>query len=435
MESPMSDSLFEQAFDEVARAIEAGQADLPESLKDGGPLQRLRHPDRVIRFTVRWMDDAGGIRHTPAWRVQYCNLLGPYKGGLRFAKDVSEDTLLFLAFEQCLKNALTGLPLGGGKGGAQFRVSDHSEHEVLRFCQSFMDEYARHGGEDVDIPAGDIGTGSREIGWLYGRYTKLTGRHVGSLTGKPEALGGIPGRTEATGYGAVQFARLMLEGIGAGLEDARVAISGAGNVALHAAERALADGATVLSLSNSEGTATFGSGGLTQDGLQEIKRAHDGGGRLEELGGEVDGLEFSEGGSPWELECDLAMPCATQNELQAEDAEKLVRSGVKAVVEGANMPCTHEAVEVLHGGGSLVGPGKAANAGGVVVSGFEMIQNSTRDPWSRERVLGRLDDAMGDIHRRCAEKGSGGERIDYVRGANLAGYERLGRAIVAAGPN
>lgn len=429
----MSSSLFEQAFREVARAVESS-----DSICDAlGPwreaLERLKSPDRVLHFTVRWTDDGGEARHTPAWRVQHCNVLGPYKGGLRFSPDVNEDTLRFLAFEQSLKNALTGLPLGGGKGGAEFETSDHSEAEVRRFCQAFMDEYARYGGEDSDVPAGDIGTGAREIGWLFGRYAKLTGRHEGALTGKPEVLGGIPGRIEATGYGVVRFAQLVLEERERPMKGSSVAISGAGNVALHAAERALSEGARVESLSNSRGTARFVDGGLDRERLEELQRARSEGTRLEDIADDADWIEFQEGEKPWAIECDLALPCATQNELDEEDAEQLVRGDTLAVVEGANMPCTDGASEVLREGGVLVAPGKAANAGGVVVSGFEMIQNATRDPWGKQDVLERLDEEMAGIHARCLERAREGDRLDYVRGANLASFERLGKAIVAAG--
>ncbi len=367
--------------------------------------------------------------------MQYCNAIGPYKGGLRFAPNVCEDEFLFLALEQCLKNALTGLPLGGGKGGARFRTSDHSRHEVLRFCQAFMDEYVRHGGADVDVPAGDIGVGSREIGWLYGRWAKLTGRHVGMLTGKPEELGGIPGRVEATGYGTVRFAMRMLERLDRQIDGLRVTVSGAGNVALYAAERAILEGARVLSLSNSKGTARFGDGGLTREQLDEIKEATAEGTRLEAFAQDRSWLEFAEGTTPWSIECDVALPCATQNELDEPDARLLAAGGTVVVAEGANMPSTAAAVAAMKESGVVLGPGKAANAGGVAVSGFEMIQNATRDPWTRKEVLERLDEVMDEIHERCVQHSGNGKRPDYVRGANVASFYRLGRAIVATGPN
>lgn len=429
----MSDSLFEQAFDEVCHDI-ASHDGFPESFTRWRVIDRLRDPDRVISFTVRWVADDGTVQHTPAWRVQHCNVLGPYKGGLRFAPDVNEDTLRFLAFEQCLKNALTGLPLGGGKGGARFRTRDHSETEVMSFCQAFADEYVRYGGEDTDVPAGDIGTGEREIGWIFGRLAKLTGRHTGTVTGKPTALGGIAGRSEATGYGAVIFAKLMCERHDIGFEGRRVAISGAGNVALHAAERCVEEGAKVLTLSNSTGTARFNDG-LSKAHVDEIKRCTHSGERLEDMAGNVDWMSFDEGATPWDSEADIAMPCATQNELDTNAAELLISRGLKVVSEGANMPCTSGATAALREAGVLVGPGKAANAGGVAVSGFEMIQNATHNPWSRKRVLDGLDQVMREIHERCVAHGGGGERVDYIRGANLAGYERLAKGIVAAGPN
>lgn len=426
-------SLFHQAFDEVRRDVERVRDRLPASFERWGVLERLRHPDRVIRFTVRWIDDAGQVQHTPAWRVQHCNVLGPYKGGLRFTPNVQEDELRFLAFEQCLKNALTGLPLGGGKGGARFRTTDHSDCEVMRFCQAFMDEYVRYGGADVDVPAGDIGTGPREIGWLYGRFAKLSGKHTGTLTGKPEALGGVPGRVEATGYGAVKFAELVLADAGRDLGGLAVAVSGAGNVALHTAERALREGARVLSLSDSKGCATFPDG-LSSDLLAAVKDGRAAGRRLREIASEHDGMQYDAGKTPWDLRCDLAMPCATQNELDGDAARALIDHGVVAVVEGANMPCTEEAIAAFREARIPLGPGKAANAGGVAVSGFEMIQNATRDPWSRERVLSRLDDVMTEIHAQCLAW-TDRDAPDYVIGANLAGFHRLGEAIVAAGPN
>lgn len=430
----MSTSLFRQAFDEVVEAVEAHD-DWPEGFERWRVLERLRQPDRVIQFTVRWLDDEGQVQATPAWRVQHCNVLGPYKGGLRFADDVEEDTLRFLAFEQCLKNALTGLPLGGGKGGARFTPRAHSDAEVLRFCQAFMDEYVRYGGDDADVPAGDIGTGPREIGWLFGRYAKLTGKHTGMITGKPPELGGIPGRVEATGYGVVRFAQLACERHDFALDGARIAISGAGNVALHAAERALREGARVLTLSHSKGTARFGEDGLEPEQLDPIKRRLADGDSLADAIADIDSASYEADAKPWSVACDIAMPCATQNELDEDDARALVEGGVKLVVEGANMPCTTAAHGVLAEAEACVAPGKAANAGGVVVSGFEMSQNATRAPWTREHTLECLDEVMDRIHARCVEMGETDGRVDYVRGANLAGFARLGRAIVAAGPN
>jgi len=429
----MSATLFEQAYAEISRA--ADSADFPPTFARWRVLERLAHPDRVIRFTVRWLDDDGDVHYTPAWRVQYCNALGPYKGGMRFTREVDEDTLLFLGLEQSLKNALTGLTLGGGKGGAAFRTGDHTENEVLRFCHAFMDEYVRHGGAETDVPAGDIGVGEREIGWLHGRFMKLTGRHAAALTGKPEALGGIPGRIEATGYGVVKFAALMLEARDADLAGKAVAVSGAGNVAIHAARRAVDARARVVSLSDSRGVARFGPDGIEAEALDRIAASLGDGKRLPAALEAEAGAEYVEGAGPWDLGADVALPCATENELDATAARALVDGGVAIVVEGANMPLTADARRVLRDARVPIGPAKAANAGGVTVSGFEMMQNATRDPWTRDDVIARLDDVMTAIHGRCVEEGQSEAGIDYCRGANVAALRRLGEAIVAAGPN
>jgi len=427
----MSPSLFQQAFDEVEPDVK----DIAEETEFArwNVLERLRVPDRVIAFAVRWTDDAGAVRVNQAWRVQHCNVLGPYKGGLRFDPAVAEDTLRFLAFEQCLKNALTGLPMGGGKGGADFNIKKASPTEIMRFCQAFMDEYVRYGGEDVDVPAGDIGVSSREVGFLFGRVLQPTGRHTGSITGKPAELGGIAGRTEATGYGCVKFVALALEEMGEKLEGQRVTISGSGNVAQYAAERAIREGAKVISLSGRDGTMIFESG-LTQEGLDALREGKERGKDLGDLVGRAKGASFKKDATPWGLECDVALPCATQNELDKHDAETLANNGVKIVAEGANMPCTADATHCFRDKKIAHASGKAANAGGVAVSGLELSQNAHRMPRTREQTLGALDEIMTDIHNACVREGRDRSGwVNYPRGANRAGFRRLARGLAAIG--
>jgi len=430
----MSTSLFQQAFDEIAADVENANS-TDDRYTRWRVLDRLREPDRVVTFAIRWTNDNGEVELNRGWRVQHCNVLGPYKGGLRFHPAVTEDTLRFLAFEQCFKNALTGLPMGGGKGGADFSTRGRSETEIMRFCQAFMDEYHRYGGEDTDVPAGDIGVGGREVGYLFGRWLRLTSRHTATLTGRPPELFGIAGRPEATGHGTVEFARLMLDHAGDGLDGKSVAVSGAGNVAQYAAQRCIDLGAKVLTLSNSDGTAHF-EGGLSADLLNTICEQRDRGRRLKDVAAEHKGITFQDRESPWRTDCDVALPCATQNELDGDDAKALLSSGCRVVSEGANMPCTAEAVHILREARALYGPGKAANAGGVAVSGLEMAQAAQREHWTRQRTIARLDDIMAHIHAQCAEHGTTKDgSIDYVRGANVAGFHRLAEAIIAAGVN
>ena len=423
---------FLQAVHEVVESVwELAQE---PDYRDAAILERLVEPDRVVRFRVTWEDDDGGVHVERAWRVQHCGAIGPYKGGLRFHPSVDESTLQFLAFEQTFKNALTGLPMGGGKGGSDFTSKGKSEAEIMRFCQAFMDEYMRYTGEATDVPAGDIGVGGREVGFLFGRYLRLTSRHVGMLTGKPEALGGMAGRTEATGYGTVKFAMLMLDAMGEKLAGKRVAISGAGNVAQYAAERVIREGGTVASLSNSEGSAAFGDG-LSQGQLEDIRDRRERGDRLKQIIEGFKNATFRDGQRPWDIACDVALPCATQNELDEQDAERLVKEGVKVVAEGANMPCTSEAHDVFERAGVAHGVGKAANAGGVAVSGLEMSQNATRVPWEKERVLAQLAEIVQHIPDQCVEHGGETDagRVDYTRGANVGGFIKLRDAIVALG--
>lgn len=424
--------LFRSAIEEVADSIGPVIAD-NKRYQDARVFERLLIPDRVIRFRVEWVDDDGKVQVNTGWRVEHSNLIGPYKGGLRFDPSVTEDTLQFLSYEQCFKNALTGLPIGGGKGGSDFAPKGKSDNEVMRFCQSFMRELARHIGPDIDVPAGDIGVGGREVGYLYGQWVKMTKRPVGVLTGKPVESGGLPGRSEATGYGTVAFARAMLEDGGDSLEGKRVMISGAGNVALYAAERARQLGATVVSLSDSGG-AIISEQGLSAEQIEELVQFKEvDRGRLKDWDGK--GVEFHKGEAPWGLtDASVVLPCATQHELDADDAKKLNDRGAKVVAEGANMPCTHQARDVLIGGGVRFGPGKAANAGGVACSGFEMHQNATHASWTKKDTLSKLDDLMKDIHDLAREHATDADGVPhYGVGADRAGFVKLADAMVAMG--
>jgi glutamate dehydrogenase (NADP+) len=400
---------------------------------DSSLFARLFEPERVIIFRVPWVDDQGQVRVNRGFRVQMNGSLGPYKGGLRFHPSVNLDVLRFLALEQTIKNALTDLPLGSGKGGADFDPHGRSDGEIMRFCQAFMAELFDHIGSDVDVPAGDIGVGAREIGYLFGMYRKLHRSHdSGAITGKSPVFGGSLLRTEATGYGLVYFLQYMLQERGEALEGRRVAVSGAGNVARYAAEKVLIEGGIVISLSDSRG-ALHAANGLTREHLETLDRIQAEGGRLHQLPDHHAGLTYQEGIKPWRFSCDIALPCATQNELNEQDARALVDNGCRWVVEGANMPTTTEAVSYLVGHGVGYAPGKAANAGGVAVSGLEMSQNSLRHPWSREEVDRRLHDIMSRIHHKCLEYGGQGERPDYVQGASVAGFVRVAEAMLRQG--
>ncbi len=426
-----SGSLFQQAYEEVAESLDSVLAAHP-AWQAARVLERLAEPDRIIRFRVTWTDDKGAIHINRGWRVQQTNLLGPYKGGLRFHPSVTEDTLRFLAWEQAFKNALTGLPLGAGKGGSDFDPKGKSDAEVNRFCNAFMAELQPQIGPDRDVPAGDIGVGGREVGYLYGAYMRLTREHGGVLTGKPLGIGGVALRTEATGYGTVAFARHMLEHKGESLDGKKVAISGSGNVALYAAERCKQQGAKVLTLSDSGGTIVC-EAGLSQDQIDELKNYKEvQRGRLSDYSSP--GVEYHHQIDPWGVACEVALPCATQNELDGSEAASLIANGVIAVAEGANMPCTPDAVEKFAEAGVAFGPGKAANAGGVGTSGFEMSQNSLRIPWTRSDTEQRLETMMANIHASCVEHGGGkGKAVDYVRGANIAGFTKLAEAMMQMG--
>jgi glutamate dehydrogenase (NADP+) len=397
-------------------------------------LERMTEPDRVVIFRVTWEDDDGNIRANRAWRVQFNNSIGPYKGGLRFHPTVTLSVLKFLGFEQTFKNSLTGLPMGGGKGGSNFNPKGNSDHEVMRFCQSLMVELHRHIGEDTDIPAGDIGVGGREISYLFGQYKRLSNRFVGTLTGKGLAFGGSLVRTEATGYGCIYFCEQMLNHIGDGINNKTVAISGSGNVAIYAAEKATELGAKVVTLSDSSGFIHDTAGidleklAFVKD-LKEVRR-----GRISEYADRYSTAQFYADARPWSVPVDVAVPCATQNELSVDDARTLIRNGLRAVAEGANMPSELEAVHEFQQAGVLFAPAKAANAGGVAVSGLEQSQNALRLSWNREEVDGRLQTIMKEIHARCVQFGeqpSGA--VNYVDGANIAGFVKVADAMLAYG--
>ena len=396
-------------------------------------LERLTEPDRIITFRICWEDDTGKVHINRGWRVQHSGVIGPYKGGIRFHPTVNESVLKFLAFEQTFKNALTSLPIGGGKGGSDFDPRHRSDREIMRFCQAFMNELYRHIGENTDVPAGDINVGRREIGYLFGQYRRLANTFSGALTGKDIEFGGSHVRMEATGYGLVYFLRCMLGNQDESLKGKRVAISGAGNVALHAAQKAIELGATVITLSSSKGTL-YNEQGIpaTQVDTAIEKRA----GSTEILKAILDasGGSWREDCKPWQYPCDIALPCATQNELDLQDAQSLVDNGTRFVAEGANMPCTTDAVQTLHDNRVIHAPGKASNAGGVALSGLEMAQNASFSRWQEDRLDQDLLAIMQDIHRQCienAEEKNG--YINYHQGANVAAFKRVAKALVAQG--
>ena len=424
---------FHQAVREVSESVIPFVMEHPEYQSEH-ILERMTEPDRIVIFRVCWENDEGDICCNRAWRVQFNNAIGPYKGGLRFHPTVTQSVLKFLGFEQVFKNALTGLPMGGAKGGSNFDPKGRSNREVMRFCQSMMTELSRHIGEDTDVPAGDIGVGAREISYLFGQYKRLQNRFTGAMTGKGLAFGGSLIRMEATGYGLVYFVSDMLDRIDQTLEGKRVAISGAGNVAIFAAEKAHEKGATVVSLSDSAGSI-IDSAGIDADKLAWIKALKlERRGRLEEYLDQFPGSAYLEGQKPWSVPCDIALPCATQNELDVEDAQRLIDQGVQLVAEGANMPTTAAATALFHDNRVLFAPGKAANAGGVAVSGLEQSQNALRIPWTREEIDGRLQRIMAGIHDQCVQYGNGTpEYVDYVKGANVAGFVRVADAMIAYG--
>ena len=424
-------SHFQQAAESLLKSV-AGYLDQHPELQTQGLLARLLEPERVIRFRVPWVDDRGEVRVSRAYRVQMNGALGPYKGGLRFHPSVNLDVLSFLALEQTIKNALTGLPLGGGKGGADFDPKGRSDAEIMRFCQAFMAEFHHHMGPDIDVPAGDMGVGMREVGYLFGMYRKLSRSFGGAFTGKSLDFGGSVLRPEATGYGLIYFLQSMLAHQNEPLSDKTVAVSGAGNVARHAAAKAVEEGATVVTLSDSRGTV-HASGGLDHSHLEAVARIKADGSGLDRLADEFDDIDHYDGERPWRFACQVALPCATENELDEEDARRLVENGCRWLAEGANMPCTAAAVAVFKDSELLYAPGKAANAGGVAVSGLEMSQNSRRESWSAGEVDRRLRDIMERIHRRCLEHGGDDARPDYLTGASVAGFQRVARAMQGQG--
>ena len=423
---------FHQAVREVTESLMPFVETRPDYQK-ARILDRLTEPDRVIIFRVAWIDDKGDVQVNRAFRVQFSNAIGPYKGGLRFHPTVNLSVLKFLGFEQILKNSLTGLPMGGAKGGSDFDPKGKSDGEVMRFCQAMMTELYRHIGDDVDVPAGDIGVGGREIGFLYGQYRRITGRVTGVLTGKGLSYGGSLIRPEATGYGCVYFVQNMLEHRGDGLKGKTCVVSGSGNVAIYTVEKAIQLGAKVVTMSDSEGFIVD-HGGISAEKLEWIKNLKEvRRGRIREYADKFK-AEFHAGKKPWHVPCQAAFPSAHENEIDKSDADALVKNGCKAVGEGANMPSTIDATNTFLDGGVLFGPGKAANAGGVSVSGLEQSQNAQRLSWTREEVDQRLHGIMKRIHDKCVEHGTmTGGAMNYVQGANRAGFAKVADAMLANG--
>ena len=428
---------FLQAVEEVLTTLEPAVDQMPQ-LEPNAILERMVEPERVIMFRVPWMDDAGNYHVNRGFRVQFNSAIGPYKGGLRFSKEVNLSVLKCLGFEQVLKNSLTTLPMGGGKGGSDFDPHGKSDKEVMRFCQSFMTELYRHIGADVDVPAGDKNVGGREIGYLFGQYKRIRDEYTGVLTGKGLTFGGSLIRTEATGYGLIYFAREMLKVKGQDFKGKTCVVSGSGNVAQYAAEKLIQLGAKVVTLSDSNGYI-YDADGITQEkldwvkDLKCVKR-----GRISEYAKQFPSAKYVEGGKVWEVKCDCAFPCATQNELLEADADKLLANGVKLVAEGANMPSSNEAVAKFQAAKIMYAPGKASNAGGVATSGLEMSQNSERLSWSAEEVDAKLDSIMCNIHDNCLNTAKrfglvDGEYVNYQAGANIAGFVKVAEAMIAQG--
>ena len=424
---------FLQAVQEVAETIIPFIENHPQ-YEAGRILERMVEPERVLMFRVPWTDDAGEVMVNRGFRVEFNSAIGPYKGGLRFHPSVNLSILKFLGFEQVFKNSLTTLPMGGGKGGADFNPKGKSDAEVMRFCQSFMTELSRHIGPDTEIPAGDIGVGGREIGYMFGQYKRIRNEFTGVLTGKGQNWGGSLIRPEATGYGAVYFAEEMLKRINQDLSGKTVVISGSGNVAQYAAEKCIMQGGKVVTMSDSRGFVHDVEGIDAEKlawimDLKNVRR-----GRIQEYAAHFSSATFHKGSRPWSVPCDLAFPCATQNELNGEEAAELVANGIQAIAEGANMPCTPEAIAAFEEARVLFSPGKASNAGGVATSGLEMSQNSLRMNWSREEVDGRLHQIMKDIHTACVKYGTRADgSVDYVRGANIAGFVKVANAMLDQG--
>lgn len=426
---------FIQAVEEVAETVIPFIEKNPK-YADAKILERIVEPERTIIFRVPWVDDKGQVQVNRGYRVQFNSAIGPYKGGLRFHPSVNLSILKFLGFEQIFKNSLTSLPMGGGKGGSDFDPKGKSDNEVMRFCQSFMTELTRHIGANTDVPAGDIGVGAREIGFMFGQYKRLSNEFTGVLTGKGVNWGGSLIRPEATGYGAVYFISNMLERNGDSLRGKTVAISGSGNVAQFAIEKVQQMGGKVVTVSDSAGYVFAPEGIHTEqlDFIKDLKNVRRG--RISELANVYADMTYFAGERPWSIptNVDVAIPCATQNELNGDDAKQLIERGIKVVGEGANMPCTPEAVEVFRQKGILFAPGKACNAGGVATSGLEMSQNSLRLSWSREEVDERLRGIMKSIHEACVKYGRDDHgKVDYVRGANIAGFVKVADAMIDQG--
>jgi glutamate dehydrogenase (NADP+) len=423
---------FLQAVEEVAEVVIPFIADKPQ-YQDGKILERMIEPERTIIFRVPWTDDKGNTQVNRGYRVEFNSAIGPYKGGLRFHPSVNLSILKFLGFEQIFKNSLTTLPMGGGKGGSDFNPKGKSDNEVMRFCQSFMTELARHIGPNTDVPAGDIGVGGREIGYMFGQYKRLRNEFTGVLTGKGRNWGGSLIRPEATGYGTVYFAKEMLSTKGDDFHGKTVAISGSGNVAQYALEKVLHFGGKVITVSDSSGYVSSENGFHSEhlDFLKELKNVRRG--RVKEIADKFDGFVFHEGERPWGEKVDVALPCATQNELNGEEAKTLLANGCICVAEGANMPSTPEAIEAFHNAKILFSPGKASNAGGVATSGLEMSQNSLRMNWTAAEVDEKLHNIMISIHQQCVDYGTEGDYVDYVKGANIAGFVKVADAMLDQG--
>mgnify|MGYP002526915609 FL=1 len=422
---------FLQAVEEVAEVIIPFMHENPK-YNNKMLLERMVEPERVLMFRVPWLDDNGQTQINRGYRIQFNSAIGPYKGGLRFHPSVNLSILKFLGFEQVFKNSLTTLPMGGGKGGSDFNPKGKSDNEVMKFCQSFMTELCRHIGPNTDVPAGDIGVGGREIGFMFGQYKRIRNEFTGVLTGKGMSFGGSLIRPEATGYGNVYFAQNMLAVKGDSFNGKTVTISGSGNVAQYACEKATELGAKVVTLSDSSGYI-YDAKGIDGEKLafvMELKNVKRG--RIKEYAEKFE-CEYNEGGRPWGVNCDIALPCATQNELNEQEAKTLIANGCSCVSEGANMPSTPDAIEVFQNAKILFAPGKASNAGGVATSGLEMSQNSLRMNWTREEVDTKLKQIMKDIHASCIAYGTEGEYVDYVKGANIAGFVKIADAMLEQG--
>lgn len=425
------ESEFLQAVVEVAETVIPFIEENPK-YKKAKVLERMTEPERVLMFRVPWVDDAGDVQINRGYRVEFNSAIGPYKGGLRFHPSVNLSILKFLGYEQVFKNSLTTLPMGGGKGGSDFNPKGKSDNEVMRFCQSFMTELSRHIGPNTDVPAGDIGVGGREIGFMFGQYKRIRNEFTGVLTGKGRGWGGSLIRPEATGYGTIYFAKEMLASKGETFEGKTVVISGSGNVAQYACEKATQLGAKVVTMSDSKGFI-HDAAGIDADKLawiMDLKNERRG--RIKEYADAHEGVTFTEG-RPWGIACDIAVPCATQNELNGDEGATLLSNGCTCVAEGANMPTTPEAIEAFHNAKILFAPGKASNAGGVATSGLEMSQNSLRLSWTREEVDEKLHNIMVSIHEACVQYGTDGDYVDYVKGANVAGFVKVADAMLDQG--